>query len=128
MSHLQDLLEHFEDLYERMTSLVGELSDAASQLPDGTDDRAKAYWVAQLQMALNDDHSYLGSGSHTLWDTLEELREKVGAERDADAAAADPDAEWHCPACDDAGYDEPGACENCGARLAITPPADRPVR
>lgn len=48
--------------------------------------------------------------------------------REAAAADADPDAEWHCPACDDAGYDEPGACENCGERLTLTPPADRPAR
>jgi len=72
-----------EDLQERAMRLeeilveMKELLFEAKELTEGTncEDRAKAYWVGHIAMALDDDHSYLGSVSCTLQDTINELTE-----------------------------------------------------
>jgi hypothetical protein len=86
MSEREDALEHLETLHEDIKALVGEARDTVDGLPDRLAARAKAYWLAQLVMALDDDHEYLGSGSCTLADTIRELREagEPGADPEPD--------------------------------------------
>ena len=38
--------------------------------------RAKGDWIAQITIALSDDHHYLGSGSISLADTLNEIQDE----------------------------------------------------
>lgn len=84
-----DRIEQLVDIYEQIKDLVYE----AENLVRGTseEDRARSYWVAQIKMALDNDHGYLGSGSHTLKDTIETLEaegeehdERIGMDDDED--------------------------------------------
>lgn len=53
-----------------------ELIDRARGLLRGTGitgDRARAYWLAHILTALDDDHGYLGGSMCTMDDTIREL-------------------------------------------------------
>jgi hypothetical protein len=74
--------EQREEAVERLNEIRDELSELADEayrivreLSPNRADAAKAYWYAQLVMAISDDHDYLGSGSHTLQDSIDELDE-----------------------------------------------------
>jgi len=71
--------ERLEEIKDEISEL---LEEAADLLPRGImRDRANAYWYAQIRMALDDDHEYLGSGSHTIQDSIDELN---GEDENAD--------------------------------------------
>ncbi len=77
-------------VYEKADRLIGiqqeikELADEALGLVRGTDEfeAAKAYWYAQITMALNNNHGYLGSGSCTMNDSAEALTEELDADEE----------------------------------------------
>lgn len=84
-----DRVGRLGEIYEEMMELVHE----AEALVRGTSEEraASGYWLAQLKMALDNNHGYLGSGSHTLQDTIEALEaedeehdEQVGMDGDDD--------------------------------------------
>jgi hypothetical protein len=54
-----------------------ELLDEASRLVRNNGgqewERAKAYWVAQISMALSNNHNYVGGSMCTMEDTIENL-------------------------------------------------------
>jgi len=68
-----------DDLAE-VKEQIAELLETARQLVRGTseENRAHAYWYAQIRCALDDDHGYLGGGSVTLQDSICALREGEG--------------------------------------------------
>jgi hypothetical protein len=45
-------------------------------------DRAKAYWYAQIVMALSSDHDYIGSSMATLEEAIDSLQEEADEESD----------------------------------------------
>lgn len=59
------------EIYEEMKQLVRR----AGRLVRGTaeEDRATSYWLAQLKIALDDEHGYLARGSVTMRSTIEAL-------------------------------------------------------
>lgn len=63
--------DELRDIKEQML----ELLEAARQIVRGTgeEDRAKAYWYAQICCALDDDHMFLGGGTVTMQDTINAL-------------------------------------------------------
>jgi hypothetical protein len=65
-----------DDLAEIQAEMI-DLLDRARTLLRGTGmakERAEAYWLAHVEMALSDDHGYLGGSTVTMADTIRELR------------------------------------------------------
>jgi len=63
--------ERLSEIKEQML----ELLRAARGIVRGTseEDRAGAYWLAHLRVALDSDHSYLGGSMCTMQETIEAL-------------------------------------------------------
>lgn len=76
----------FAEIKDEIKALLREAIGIVRDNRDSvSEERAKAYWYAQIAMALDDDHGYLGSGSYTMLDTAEELEKFAdGSPRDED--------------------------------------------
>lgn len=63
---------------------VIELLNEANRIVSGTSEeqRAHSYWYAHARMAMDDEHSYLGSGGCTLQDSIEGLSVETSREGD----------------------------------------------
>lgn len=71
----------FEQIIQEMRELA---SEATSLVPDHARPRANAYWVAQLNMLLDNDHGYMGSCGCSMVDTLEEWNDHDEDEEESD--------------------------------------------
>lgn len=60
-------------IHEQMLDLLHQAERLLREAPDLTYQRAKAYWLAHITMALTDENDYLGSGTVTMQDTIREL-------------------------------------------------------
>jgi len=69
-------VDRLEEIQEQMLSLLGE----AREILEGTRayDAADAYWLAHVEMALVNEHRWLGGSMVTMEDSIEELREELG--------------------------------------------------
>jgi hypothetical protein len=67
-----------DDLEEILAQMQALLGDARRALEGSglTESRAKSYWVAQIAMALNDEHEYVGSCGATMQGSINELRDE----------------------------------------------------
>ena len=78
------LNEILEDLDIILNELADHLSEAEVLIREAATlrdeqlifDRARLYWMAQIKMALSDDHDYLGGASVTFADTIKEIRDE----------------------------------------------------
>jgi hypothetical protein len=68
VDRLSEIKDEIKYLVEEARVLVHSTSEDA---------RSKAYWYAHITMALDDDHEFLGSGSHTMQDTIDNLDPKM---------------------------------------------------
>jgi len=66
--------QDLENVLEQMTYLMSE----ARSIVEGTSEqsRAEAYWIAHIEMALDDQHGYLGGSMCTISETINCLREE----------------------------------------------------
>lgn len=55
----QILAEEFRAVYDKLREGVDELKQLVRSLPRHMQDRAKAYWLAQLETSLDDEHGYV---------------------------------------------------------------------
>lgn len=64
------------DRLEEIKAEFLELLEEATGLLRGTgeEERAKAYWLAHIRCALDDDHGYLGGSMCTMQDTIAALK------------------------------------------------------
>jgi len=62
----------FEEIIREIKELLEEAIDL---VPDHARARAKAYWYAQIVMALDEDHDYLGGSMCSMKDTLEDFND-----------------------------------------------------
>jgi len=62
----------FEEIIREIKELLEEAIDL---VPDHERARAKAYWYAQIVMALDEDHDYLGGSMCSMKDTLEDFND-----------------------------------------------------
>ena len=60
----------FEEIKDQIKELIHE---AISLVPDHAKARAESYWYAQISMALDEDHCYIGGCMCSMQDTLEEF-------------------------------------------------------
>ena len=71
-----------DDFY-RLAQILTEIKDSVAEAEDilrkegRIYNRAKVYWIAAIEMSLNNDHSYLGSCRITMQDTINELDDSV---------------------------------------------------
>lgn len=72
----EELIEQFEETYENLQSVVNELQHLVRNIPDETlKERARRMMLAHLEMAMNNDHMWLGGNMYTLADLIEDLRD-----------------------------------------------------
>ena len=86
-----DLWEGIERLIEIQGEMLELLGEAADLLRGITGDdrmifeRADAYWLAHIRMALTKDHGFLGGSMVDMDDTIEELEKAAeGPDEDGD--------------------------------------------
>lgn len=75
----QEMADRFEEVLEEMHQLLGEalsLVEQAYGCNSVEAERARRCWYANMRVELNDDHTWLARGSHTMQHTLEEMREE----------------------------------------------------
>lgn len=81
-------------LVEIQEEISGLLNEAArlvrSHGVDNEADRADAYWIPHIRMALCSDHGYVGSSMCSMMDTAESFLEEEGEEEE-DATDATPE-------------------------------------
>jgi len=67
-------IERLQEIHDELRELV----DEAFGLLSGTaqEDRAKAYWYANIRMALDDDHMWMGSHNCTLQNCIESFTDE----------------------------------------------------
>jgi hypothetical protein len=78
---LRDILADMKDLAHR--------AEVAVRGQGLVEDRAHAYWLAQILCALSDEHEYLGGGSVTMQDSINELMAESEAEKQGLAAGGE---------------------------------------
>ncbi len=76
---LTEILEDLDIILNEMNDHIGEVDALVREAATLRDepiiyDRAKGYWMAQIKMAVSDDHDYIGGASITFADTISELR------------------------------------------------------
>lgn len=79
-------LERLTEIKEEILALLRE----AETLVRGTkeENRARAYWTAQIRIALDDDHGYMARGSCTLQSTIDSLAEYEYGDNDVPGSAS----------------------------------------
>tara|TARA_B100000902_G_scaffold56301_1_gene63104 strand:+ start:315 stop:584 length:270 start_codon:yes stop_codon:yes gene_type:complete len=82
----------FKEIKEQIKELLKEAIDI---VPDHASARAKCYWYANISMALDNDHGYLGSSMCSMQDTVEEFDdEEEDYDHDAGRPAHMRDEDW----------------------------------
>jgi hypothetical protein len=73
MTDTTELASDLAEIHEQMTELLHQAERLLRGAPDLTYRRAHGYWLAQITMALSNDHDYLGRATVTMQDTIREL-------------------------------------------------------
>ena len=71
------MLPPSERLHHIQTQILGLLDEARKLIqrnaPEITWERAKSYWFAQAQMAITDEHEYIGSATFSMDSAIQEM-------------------------------------------------------
>ena len=60
---------------EIIGDIKGLIEEAIELVPDHARARAESYWYAQIAMALDEDHGYMGGCMCSMQDTLEDFND-----------------------------------------------------
>lgn len=72
----EELISELEEIYEGMSNMIRELQHLINYLPDETmRERAKRMMLSHFEMALSDEHMWLGGNMYTLAELLDDLRD-----------------------------------------------------
>lgn len=88
MNRLEEIRDTMLELLDEAKSIV---NSKCSRL---TKDRMRAYWFAQIQMALTDDHCYLGSAGATMQEAIDEIGDEGTEDDDEDDVEPIEPIEW----------------------------------
>ncbi len=86
---LSESIERLVNIKDEMLELLGEAQDLLTStshlatIGPSILDRAEAYWLAHIRVALSNDHDYLGESMCSMEDTIKELDAESNQE-DAD--------------------------------------------
>lgn len=103
----ETLKEARDQIAEALECARGALR--ALGLPEGMMDRCRRGWMASIEMALDDEHQWLGRDTHTLADTIADLLAPECPECGGDMEREHPEEapwEWTCW-----NHDEPAVVE-----------------
>lgn len=84
--------ERLTDIHSEMMDLIEEASSLVRSNGGIEWERANGYWVAQIKMALSNDHFYVGSSMFTMQDAIQSLDpgdEEECAEEECDEEECD---------------------------------------
>ena len=68
-----ELAEELRDVQEQIRDLLNEAKSILRRADRSIRQRAEGYWLAQLTMALDNNHGYLGRAGATMESTIDEL-------------------------------------------------------
>ena len=71
----------FEEIKEQIKEL---LEEAISLVPDAERNRAESYWFAEISIALDEYHDYLGGSMCSMQDTIDEWNDGDDDEEEED--------------------------------------------
>jgi len=72
----EEIAEQLEEKREQLLSIVEEVKMLVNQIPSSNiQSGAKLYWLAQLEIQLGGEHSYLGGSMCTMENTIDALNE-----------------------------------------------------
>jgi hypothetical protein len=74
--------ERLVEIQEEMLELLEEAKNILRREDGIVYDRAKAYWLAHVEMGLTNSHSYMGSSTVSMEDTINECRPEEESEDD----------------------------------------------
>jgi hypothetical protein len=69
----ESLIDELEEAFEQAEQLIGKLEHIVRRLPPGPRERAKAYWLAHIQSAVDSDGHGYGNMTTDIKSTLKEL-------------------------------------------------------
>jgi hypothetical protein len=79
----QEDIDRLSEIKTEMQDLIHEALEIVRSSGNKFEyDRAKAYWYAQIVMALSDDHDYLGGSMATMEGAIKNLQEDKDEEDD----------------------------------------------
>ena len=82
---IQSIAIELEEKYSDLLDLMGDIKELVEGIPVSfIRERARSYWLAHIEMALNDDHNWVGGSMATIEGTIDELKEEVGFGEDDD--------------------------------------------
>jgi len=70
-----EAVERMRELAERIYEALGEMEDILSEVAPGELDRAKSYWMAHIDGALENRNGYLGGSMISFEDTIRAIEE-----------------------------------------------------
>lgn len=76
--------DRLRDIQVEMSALLDEAKDLIRRESGIAWERAKGYWIAHIEMALSDSHTYLGSSMFTMESTINELDPESEDDEDCD--------------------------------------------
>jgi len=71
----EELIADLEEAYSQMQELVNQIEHLIHYVPKHMQGRAKSMMLSHLQMALNDEHMWVGGNMYTLAELIEELKD-----------------------------------------------------
>ena len=72
-SRKSELAEELKEIQRQINELREQADGLLRELGGVTEQRARAYWFAQLAMLTGDDHGYLGNAGHSMQNTIDEI-------------------------------------------------------
>ena len=101
------------EIKDQIKSLMEEAHDIVTRCGERfIVDRARAYWLAHIFIALDNEHDFLGNGMCTFEETIKEIGDRV-----EDNKVKISYENVQCPNCGDTipdDVEEGDECENCG--------------
>ena len=70
-STMTETIDRLSEIKDEIADLVAEARNLLRDTPEA--DRAKAYWLAHIRCALDNDHAYLGNSLVAMQDTIDAL-------------------------------------------------------
>lgn len=73
----EEYIQELEEIQEELREIVSRLRYIANTVGDRS---ALSYCIPQIEMAIDNNHDYLGSGTYTIEDMINSLEDRVGEE------------------------------------------------
>lgn len=69
----KQIAERLKEIKDQMKDQISEAKDLLRFVKPIIKERAKSYWLSQIETALDSDHNWLGNSMFTMEDTIEDL-------------------------------------------------------